>query len=81
MADYFLSFMVLNFKAIFLKTLKFQICRYFSLRRADEFSWDGKQISHNLGSYGSKICNFEIFMYKCFFHDENPKNTKNGKNY
>ena len=55
MADYFLSFMVFNFKALFLKTLKFQLCRYFSLRRVNEFSWDTtKQIIHNLCSYGSK---------------------------
>ena len=40
MADEFLSFMVFIFKALILKTLKFQLCRYFSLRRVDEFSWD-----------------------------------------
>ena len=28
MADEFLSFMVFIFKALFLKTLKFQICRF-----------------------------------------------------
>ena len=81
MADNFLSFMVFTFKALFLKTLKFQLCRYFSLRRVDEFSWDKKQIIHNLCSYGSKSCNFQIFMYKNFIHDKYPKNSKNGKNY
>ena len=35
MADHFLSFMVFIFKALFPKTLKFQLCRYFSLRRVD----------------------------------------------
>ena len=32
MADDFLSFMAFIFKVLFLKTLKFQLCRYFSLR-------------------------------------------------
>ena len=44
MADHFLSFMVFIFKALFLKTLIFQLCRYFSLRRGDEFSWDKDQL-------------------------------------
>ena len=82
MADYFfylLSFMVFIFKALFLKTLKFQLCRYFSQRRVDEFSWDKKQIIHNLCSYGFKSCNFKIFMYKYYFHDKNPKNSKKWK--
>ena len=74
------SFMVFIFKALFLKTLKFQLCRYFSLRWFDQFSWDKKKIIHNLGSYGSKSCNFKIFMYKYFSHDKNPINSKkNGK--
>ena len=50
MADDFLSFMVFIFKALFLKTLKFQLCRYLSLRPHDESSWDKKQIVHNLCS-------------------------------
>ena len=70
MANYFLSFMVFNFKALVLKTLQFQLRSYFSLRRVDEFSWHKKQIIHNLWSYGSKSCNFEIFMYKYFFYDK-----------
>ena len=82
MPDHFLSFMVFIFKALFLKTLKFQHCRYFSLRRVDEFSWNKKQIIDNLCSYGSKSCNFKIFMYKYFFQNKTPKNSKkNGKNY
>ena len=79
MADHFLSFMVFSFKAIFLKTLKFQLCRYFSVRRVDEFSWDKKQIVHNLCNYGSKSCNFKIFMYKYFFHVKILKNSKKWK--
>ena len=79
MADYFLSFIVFIFKALFLKTLKFQLCRYFSQRRVDEFSWNKKQNIHNLYSYGSKSCNFKIFMYKYFFHDKNHKNSKKWK--
>ena len=43
MADDFLSFMAFIFKALFLKTLKFQLCRYFSLRPHDESSWDKKK--------------------------------------
>ena len=74
MADDFLSFMVFIFKALFLKTLKFQLCRYFSQRPHDESSWDKKQIVHNLCSYGPKSCNFQIFMFKYFFHAKNPKN-------
>ena len=81
MADHFLSFMVFTFKALFLKTLKFQLCRYFSLRRVDACSWDKKQIIHNLCSYGSKSCNFKIFIYKYFFHDKNPKNSKKWKKF
>ena len=54
MADDFLSYMVYFFKALFLKTLKFQLLRYFSVRRVDEFLWDKKQIIHNLRSYGFK---------------------------
>ena len=46
--DDFVSFMVFIFKALFLKTLKFQLCRYFSLRRVDEFSWNKEQIFHNI---------------------------------
>ena len=80
MADYFLSFMVFNFKALFLKTLKCQLCRYFSLRPHDEFSWDKKLIIHNLCSYGSKSCNFEIIMYK-YFMIKTLKIQKNGKSY
>ena len=72
MADHFLSFMIFIFKALFLKTLKFQLCRYFSLRRFDEFSSDKKQIIHNLCSYGSKSCNFKIFMYKRRFTSTAP---------
>ena len=79
MAHHFLSFMVLIFKVLFLKTLKFQLCRYFSQRRVDEFSWDKKQIIYNLCSYGSKSWNFKIFIYKYFFHDKNPKNSKKWK--
>ena len=76
MADDFLSFMVFIFKALFLKTLKFQLCRYLSLRRVDEFSWDKKKIVHNLCIYGSKSCNcVSIFsMLKAL------KIQKNGKN-
>ena len=37
MADDFLSYMVYFFKALFLKTLKFQLCRHCSLRLVDEF--------------------------------------------
>ena len=49
MADGFLSYMVFFFKALFLKTLKFQLRRHFSLRLVDEFSWDKKKkIIHNL---------------------------------
>ena len=97
MADHFLSFMVFIFKAFFLKTLKFQLCRYFSLRRVDEFSWDKKQIILNLYSYGSKSCNFKIFMYffmisimisiydkydvSIFSMIKTLKIQKNGKNY
>ena len=80
-ADHFLSFMIFIFKALFLKTLKFQLCRYFSLRRVDAFSWDKNQIIHNLYSYGSKSCNFKIYMYKYFFHNKNPRIKKNGNNY
>ena len=77
MADDFLSFIVFFFfKALFLKTLKFQLCRYFSLRPHDESSYDKKQIVHNLCSYGPKSCNFKIFMFIYFFHDKNPKNSK-----
>ena len=76
MADDFLSYMVYFFKALFLITLKFQLCRHFSLRLVDEFSWDKKNIVHNLCSYGPKSCNFKIFMCKYFFHAKNPKNSK-----
>ena len=74
MADHFLSFMVFIFKALYLKTFKFKHCRYSSLRRVDEFSWAEEQIIHNLYSYGSKSCNFKVFMCKYSFHDKNPKN-------
>ena len=76
MADDFLSFMVFIFKTLFLKTLKFLLCRYFSLRPHGESSWDKKQIVHNLCSYGPKSCNFKIFMFKYSFHAKNPKNSK-----
>ena len=79
MADDFLNFMVLIFKALFLKILKFQLCRYFSLRRVYEFSWDKRQIVHNLYSYGPKSLNFKIFICKYFFHAKNPKNSKKWK--
>ena len=74
MADDFLSFMVFIFKALFLKTLKFQLLRYFSLRRVDQFLWGREQIVHNLRSYGPKSCNFKVFMCKYFFHAKSPKN-------
>ena len=32
MTDHFLSIMVFIFKDLFLKTLKFKLCRYFSLK-------------------------------------------------
>ena len=76
MTDDILSYMVYVFKALFLKTLKFQLCRHFSLRLVDEFSWDKKQIIHNLCSYGPKSCNFKIFMCKYFFHAKNSQNSK-----
>ena len=79
MTDDFLSSMVFIFKALFLKKLKFQLCRYFSLRPHDESSWDRKQIVHNLCSYGPKSCNFKIFMFKYFFYAKNPKNSKKCK--
>ena len=79
MADDFLRFMVFIFKALFLKTLKFQLCRYFSLRPHDKSSWDKKQIVHNLRSYGPKIFNFRILMFKYFFHAKNPKNSEKWK--
>ena len=62
MANDFLSYMVYFFKALFLKILKFQLLRYFSLRWVDEFSWDKKKIFHNLCSYGCKSCNFKFPM-------------------
>ena len=74
MADDFLSYMVYFFKGLFLKTLKFQLLRYFSLRRVDEFSWDKRQIVHNLCSYGCKSCNFKVLICKYFFHAKNSKN-------
>ena len=67
MADDNLSFMVFIFNALFLKTLKFQLCRYFSLRRVDEFSWDKEQIFHNLCSYGPKSLNLEGFHMQVYF--------------
>ena len=79
MADHFLSLMVFIFKALFRKTLKFKLYRYFSLRRVDEFSWDKEQIIHSLCSYGSKNCNFKVVMCKYFFHNKNPKNSKKFK--
>ena len=79
MADHFLSSMVFIFKVLLLKTLKFKLCRSFSLKRVDEFSWDKMQIIHNLFSYGSKSCNLEVFMFKYFFHDKNPDNSKKWK--
>ena len=79
MADHFLSFMVFIFKALFLKTLKFQLCHYSSLRRVDDFSWNKKQIVHNLCSYGCKSCNFKVLMCKYFFHAKNSKNSKKMK--
>ena len=55
MDDDFLSFIVFIFKDLFLNTLKFQLVVTF-LRLVDEFSWDRKQIVHNLCSYGPKSC-------------------------
>ena len=81
MADHFISLMVFIIKALFLKTLKFQFCRYFSVRRVDEFSWDKKQIIHNLCSYGSKSCHFKIFMSNILSMIKTLKIQKNGKNY
>ena len=77
--DDFLSFIVFIFKALFLISLKFQLCRYFSLKPHDESSWDKKQIVHNLCSYGPKSCNFKILMFKYFFHSINPKNSRKLK--
>ena len=79
MADDFLSFMVFIFKVLFLKTFKLQLCRYFSLRRVDEFSWDKAQIVDNSCCYEPKSCNFKIFMCKYFFHAKSPKNPKKWK--
>ena len=81
MADHFLSFMVFIFKALFLKTLKFQLWRYLSLRMVDEFSWDKEQIVHNLYRCESNSCKFKIFMCKYFFHAKNPKHSKKWKSY
>ena len=53
-----------------------KVCRYFSLRPYYGFSWDTEQIVHNLCSYGSKSCNFKVFMGKYLFHARNPKNIK-----
>ena len=79
MADDFLSYMVYFFKALFLQTLRFQLLRYFSLRRMDEFSCDKKQTVHNLCSYGCKSFNFKVLMCKYFFHAINSKNSKKWK--
>ena len=81
MADDFLSYMVYFFKGLFLKKLKFQLCRHFSLSLVDEFSWDKKQIVHNLCSYGPKSCNFKIFMCKYFSMPKTLNIQKNGKKY
>ena len=81
-ADHFLSFMIFIFKALFLKTLKFKLCRYFSLRRVDEFSWEKEQIIHNLCSYGSKSCNLRFSCVSSFSMIKTLKiKKKNGKNY
>ena len=73
MLDHFLSLIVFCFKALFLKILKFQLCRHFSLRPHDEFSWDEEQILPNLCIYGPKSCNFKVFLCKYLFHAKNPK--------
>ena len=78
-ADDFLRLIIFIFKALFLKTLKFQLCRYFSLKPHDESSWDKKQTVHNSFSYGPKSCNSKTFMFKYFFHAKNPKNSKKWK--
>ena len=46
-------------------------CRNLSLGPHDGFSWDKVQIVHTLRSYGSKSCNFKVFMCKYFFHAKN----------
>ena len=84
MTNHFLSFMVFIFKALFLKTLKFQLCCYFSLRQVDQFLWDKEQIIYNLCSYGSNSCNLKVFMCKYFSMIKTlkiQKDGKNGKNY
>ena len=48
-----------------------KVCRSFSLRPHDGFSWDKEQIVHNLCSYGSKSCNFKVLICKYFFHSKN----------
>ena len=80
MADDFLSFMVFIFKALFLKTLKFQLFRYFSLRPHDESSWDEEQIVHNLCRYGPNSYDFKIFMFKYFSMLKTLKIPKMEKN-
>ena len=60
MADHFLSFMVFIFKAIFPVTLKFQLCRYFSLRRVEQFALCPMKIHHAV----SEKSNDKLFFLK-----------------
>ena len=80
MADDFLSYLVYFFKALFLKTLKFQLCRHFSLRLVDEFSWDRKQIVHNYVVMGLRAAILRFSCVSIFFMPKTLKIQKNGKN-
>ena len=73
--------MVFIFKALFLKTLKFQLCRYFSLRPHDQSLWDKKQIVHNLCSYGLRVAILRFLCLSIFSMLKTLKIFKNRKKY
>ena len=81
MADDFVSFMIFIFKALFLKTLKLQLWRYFSL--------DGFMNCHGMNGrlfviyvvWALAVAILKFLCLSIFFMLKTLKIQKNGKNY
>ena len=80
-ADHFLSFMVFIFKALFLKTLKFQLCRYLSPRRVMHFHGTKSKLFIICVVMDLRVAILRFSYISIFSMIKTLKIKRSGKNY
>ena len=81
MADHFLSFMIFIFEALFLETLKFQFCHYFSVRWLMNFHGTKSKLFIIYVVMDLRVAILRFSCISIFSMIKTQKIQKNGKNY